>query len=352
MFGGPRVGTGLGLGSRRMGRKTRLFALLTAMGALTFAPAAAACSCEWTGRSTDLAKELRNARESGDAIYLARAISIHYEMPDPQASLLVEEAFAGQVKAAQVIRLQAGGFGDCTPTYDVGPLYLIYAADTAGSTVLLCSRTRKVEADDPELRWLRTGQLPPIPVAVQREVISCERCDALTQGNLLVGRPAQCCKTDQSFGGGIPPTFLASGFETVEKSGVSVVGRLNGGRAFRLTQSERKGVDDGCRTRVWRQWCEGLEPVSSPEWNVLPVRCLRPGEPIQLCDEGKTQRSSAEPLESLSVATCQWSGTSKAECTLIKERRPLAIDAPRRPLLRCAPRRPGSDTHECEVLVN
>jgi hypothetical protein len=105
-----------------MGWKRRVLGLVAAIGAVATPFDADACTCEWTGRSTDLAQELRNARESGNAIYSARTLSTHYEMPDPHASMVVLEAFAGEVKVGQVIHLQAGGLGDCTPSYDQGAL--------------------------------------------------------------------------------------------------------------------------------------------------------------------------------------------------------------------------------------
>jgi hypothetical protein len=69
------------------------------------------------------------------------------------------EAFKGRLRKGQKVGLNAGGGGDCTKSFDVGKLYLIYDGGH------VCSRTRSIGSlDDIEVKLLRTGKLPPVPV--------------------------------------------------------------------------------------------------------------------------------------------------------------------------------------------
>ena len=172
---------------RLQSRLAGLFVLL----AVCAGPATAqACSC-WDGPA-DLPTNLREAKAGAIAIYRARVVSIDsgfLRLFRHPASVEVLEVFKGQVKRGERLQLPYGGGGDCTIRFEEGIEYLMYAHGSEPEDVHHCSRTRPVRAGDSELDWLRTGRLPPVPVAIQRESVSCEPCDIHAVGGRLLSPP-------------------------------------------------------------------------------------------------------------------------------------------------------------------
>ncbi|AKJ00956.1 hypothetical protein ATI61_112215 [Archangium gephyra] len=153
----------------------RLSALLVLSWLLAAWPTPAnACSC--MPESGDPATALRRARDGADAIFHGRVVSIErgggflglFGKRGLEATLEVIERFKGPVASKLV--LPTGNGGACEYPFKVGDEYLVYASEYEGRLVTsLCSRTRPISPGNLELHWLRTGTLPLVPVALQRE---------------------------------------------------------------------------------------------------------------------------------------------------------------------------------------
>ena len=128
-------------------------------------------------RADYLQRALPRARAQAAVVFLGRIESIRSTWgalrilgleTDDRVTLRVVEVFKGSASGSLTV--------DCHPTLLArGPstgMLLVYArADRFGLLQAASeSRTRFVDEGDRELTWLRTGQLPPMPVALRREL--------------------------------------------------------------------------------------------------------------------------------------------------------------------------------------
>ncbi|MFP2934877.1 hypothetical protein ACLESO_59205, partial [Pyxidicoccus sp. 3LG] len=133
-----------------------------------------ACSC---GGWTDLPTALRTARDEAGVIVHGRVVSV----ASRQVRIEVVEAFKGATGGAKHVLDTDSGGGGCSYSFEAGEEYLIYANLHEGRLATsMCTRTRKVSKGDAELDWLRTGRLPPVPVALRREQAQCSPKEPIT----------------------------------------------------------------------------------------------------------------------------------------------------------------------------
>ncbi|WP_163999534.1 hypothetical protein [Pyxidicoccus caerfyrddinensis] len=153
----------------------RLIVLLLGSTLFALPSSADACSC---GGWTDLPTELRTARDGAGVIVHGRVVSV----ASGQVRIEVIEAFKGATGGAKlVVDPDGGGGGDCSYSFESGEEYLVYAHLHEGRVATsMCTRTRMVSKGDAELDWLRTGRLPPVPVALWREQDQCTPKEPLT----------------------------------------------------------------------------------------------------------------------------------------------------------------------------
>ncbi|NMO16575.1 hypothetical protein HPC49_28960 [Pyxidicoccus fallax] len=333
---------------------TRWFWFITLAVACAWPSAAQACSCKQT--PGDLATQLRTAQGSAVAIYRARVTDVDWGIPTGEATVEVLEVFKGPVKPGEELDLPAGGGGDCTVAFKEGTEYLIYAHGKDATSVGMCSRTRSVDTGtDSELVWLRTGKLPPLPVALQREAISCESCDIHDVGGRLVVPPG---KAPGSFIGqkdaadameaGRP--FFTYAHDDRMKRDV-MVGMTFDGRPFELTLTSAPSPASACTQRVQLRWCKRLD-VSIPLLGGAPTfECIEPGASSVQCDASTSRKSSYGRLEDLPTQPCRWRTSELAWCELAPEGRALPDGAPTSPVLMCRPRSANGSGgfHVCQV---
>ena len=173
-------------------RLLRVFCALTLFSLGLATRRAEACSCR--GSPSGLIESLRAARHSAITIYYGRVESLKGGECDHIADVQVLEVFKGMLNAGSRLVVPGGGCGDCTYPFEAGATYLVYAHRYSPAAVSLCSRTRKAAADDLELKWLRSGEEPLEPVALQRETVSCVACELDDVAPTLVGRvPGDDC---------------------------------------------------------------------------------------------------------------------------------------------------------------
>ncbi|WP_224249058.1 hypothetical protein [Hyalangium gracile] len=313
-----------------------------------------ACSCE--GGSPELATNLREARQGSAAIYYGRVLSVEERPFGGKASVEVLEVFKGKLEVGTKLQLPTGGGGDCSIPFEAGQHYLMYANDTPES-VWLCSRTRPASRDDAELEWLRTGKLPVIPVAVQREAVTCQPCSLETVSRTLVGAAAgDACSVPLRAAPALAAfrevrPFWSHGVYDPNNSGqAQAVGLSSTLRAFELTQTPYRDTLETCRQRVLRRWCEGLEPSGADAAHGPALRCVNPGPEEEVCNEEKSRSASWGPLQAMSAASCHWYDLESSLCKMSQETKPLAKGAPRAPLLRCSPVFDRRKDHLCHVV--
>ena len=317
------------------------FVWLVAIVALGLgAQTARACSCD-PGPS-DLSLQLRTARDEAVAIYRARVLFASRSAFGGEASVKVLEVFKGALKAGDMLSLPSGGGGDCSIAFSKGEEYLLYSNGPKASNVHLCTRTQPTAFASTELAWLRTGVLPPLPVAIQRERVSCTRCDIERMGSRMISKP------------GSPPLQWAWEKEAVDlmRAGrpfltrsrpgsdherFALVGRTWEGRAFELARTSGKAGGEACTQRVHLRWCKSID-VSPPESASPAFKCVEPlGETTLHCDEAATREATWLPPEALPPNACRWGSIDRPRCALDHEARALKPGAPHSPLLVCRP---------------
>lgn len=331
-------------------------ALLLAVASVWLWPTEAhACSCSRS--SGDTVRDLREALEYSSAIYRARTLSV---TPDPFrgiAVIEVLEVFKGKVIMGEQFELPSGGGGNCTFGFQVESEYLIYAHPDGPRSVWFCSRTRQITSqEDSELRWLRTGKLPPVPVAMQRASVSCVPCNIDKIGGPLVSPPG-ASPTDAESGPEAEASMKAGGpfftysTQPSDRSRRVAVGRSWDGRFFELVQTPHYSVDERCIQKVYLRWCTRLN-VWTPAPGEHPMfRCVAPGISTMECNESMSRTAAWEPVEALPpVGECDWLSPDSPSCYLRETGTRLPDDAPKSPLLVCVPGRGiGGSRHVCRV---
>src|SRR5207244_3629550 len=115
-------------------------------------------ACECRERTGDVAPALEEARAEASVVFHGRVIQVD---PVPLSSrswtrvtFHVLETFKGSPSDERVVN-GGSGAGDCSIGYRVGGEWLVYAYRRWGLLdTSWCTRTRQIEADDFELRWL------------------------------------------------------------------------------------------------------------------------------------------------------------------------------------------------------
>lgn len=265
-------------------------AVVVVVGVTLLARRSEACSC-WP--EADPVRWFFTARAEAQQIFFGQVV--FSDNAAERAVLQVGEVFKGALEVGERLSFRSFGGGDCSQLFEVGERWLIYDGGA------VCSRTRRLEADDPELTWLRTGGGPERPLAVRRVARSCARCDIQTVAAALTGAA-------EPWGGQQPDAGLgwaSPRFDRAEDGLVSL-GVASGGRWFRLV--ERSAVyGEACRRVVSRTWCEaGATPA-----------CVDESPPVRVCDEDAQHLEVRGPLEALEVAQCnRWWSNGSAFCRL------------------------------------
>jgi hypothetical protein len=322
---------------------------------------ARACSCG--SGSGDLAKDLKDALASPH-IYRARVVGLSHrvvttllnvvqaarrqpKLADDLAMLEVLEVFRGGLRVGQHLEVSNNnGFGSgCDPEFAVGEDLLIYTLDGDPKSISGCSRTREVTPTDLELDWLRTGVLPPLPVAVRREVVTCDPCtlDSLA-GSLPRAWGADALRhlTDAN-------PFMNGGYYGLPSERKGVV-RTATGETFMLLQRPDYGTGEVCFQRVSRQSCAGFAAHPTPPRGEPDLDCVTPGPEVPVCDESTSRRATWGPPQDMSAVTCTWRDPAHPRCEFSKSDQPLAEGKPTFPLLECSPAYDRRDS-TCHVVT-
>jgi hypothetical protein len=321
----------------------RTFALLLLVAvALVMRPARAlACKCD--EGPNDLAENLKRAREHASVIYLAQVVSIERGLEGTLARVKVLETFKGDVSVGHTPMVPTGGHHDCTFGFNVGKTYVIYNGAS------WCSRTREIVSveNDVELKWLRTGVLPPTPKALLRETVKCEPCDLRKLAPALVGQPIVRGK-ELAAAVAEPAPFWTAGFDSDGLARQIAVGRALDGGLFELAQTPYFTTREACRQRVVKRSCERLEPDKDGE---PPLRCVVPGPEVELCNEERSRVASWGQPEELSAASCNWRDPAIGRCELSESAKPLREQpaAQRSGVLRCSPQFDSSWINACVI---
>lgn len=335
----------------------KAFLALFALASLCWAGDATACSCTDEG-PRELATRLRSAQKSAAYIFVARAMSVvppsGAEEGRPYswavATLEVKEALKG--KLGKTVRMRSGSGGDCVSTFEPGADYLVYA-NGAGPFLesSSCSRTRRLQrSDDSERVFLRTGKLPPAPVALQRMSVRCEPCDISEVGKQRTGtEPIRSEELEPALRTGRP--FFGAYYKQDGTFGMFAVGASAKGQAFELLQSSHDDSRQACLRQVTQRHCERLE---GNEWDVrrftVPgLRCINPGPWQPVCDEQPSRKVSAGGVEQLEAAKCHWDDPDRPTCELAKSSSPLGKGRAKWPRLVCYPKEDSSWEQQCLV---
>ncbi|NMO16404.1 hypothetical protein HPC49_09595 [Pyxidicoccus fallax] len=332
----------------------KAFIFLLACAVLTLPTPADACSC--VRGSPDLHEALRDALSDSDMVFHGRVKSVGPRLKllsylgvktDWEARLEVLEVFKGKPGGSLV--LPSGPTASCEYPFTEGDEFLVYVNDYDGQPVsTICSRTRPAFKSDVELDWLRTGVLPSVPVALQRQSVRCEPCDLDTVAEELGDKEVGNKDAESALKTGKP--FWVSGYSDHEDpTRLTAVGLSRDGRPFELVQTPYNGTNEACRQRVTRRWCEKLVPAPRARRNVPALQCVNPGPAEEVCDEEKSREVTWLPRESMSAATCEWHSPTETACELAKEPRPLDAGAPTSPLLSCRPTKPPALSYACQV---
>ncbi|MFP2901876.1 hypothetical protein [Corallococcus sp. 4LFB] len=321
------------------------------VGWLAVPAAGWACSCGFSSRS--VGGELREARSEADFIYLGRIRQVG-GASGALYTVEVLESFKGTVKTGTVFREPFSGEGDCSLPVSPG-VWLIYAYGNPARTTQ-CSRSRPVVPDDSELTWLRTGVLPPVPVSLQRESVSCEVCDVdEIGGRLLVPPGAPPARRSPSWTKDVEARWKAGQPFFTDASAVSdsehqvLLGLSREGRAFELSETPVWPFERmGCERRIQLRWCERLEFQQGSGF-----RCVGPGTAQDVCDERRSRKAKWLPMERLQPGACHWDRPDSALCILSEDRFPFPASSPALPVLACHDLKqgPGSGPYRCEVKV-
>lgn len=304
--------------------------------------AAPALACKCDEGPSDLAENLQRAREQASVIYLAQVLSIERGGEGMLAQVKVLETFKGDVPVGHTPMVPTGGHHGCTFRFEVQKTYVIYNGAS------WCSRTREIVSveSDVELKWLRTGVLPPTPKALLRETVKCEPCDLWKLAPALVGQPIVRGK-ELAAAVRAPAPFWTAGFDSDGLARQVAVGRALDGGVFELAQTPYVTVRETCRQRVVKRSCERLEP--SKDDDSLP-QCVHPGPEVELCNEERSRVASWGQLEDLSAASCNWRDPATGRCKLSETPKRLREQpAPRSAVLRCSPQFDSSWINACVI---
>jgi hypothetical protein len=325
------------------------FLLLGWMWVLLVPSVSQACSCMVTNKG--LVGELKGARESAPHIYLARAGGPSKVLSSLASSLEVVEVFKGKARVGEVVPLEVPMSGSCDIVVAPGELWLIYADGPATKDIVRCSRSRRIAPDDSELKWLRTGKLPPVPVAMHRESVSCVACDVAAEAKRLLAaqdpadaRPVAAREAKERWEAGRP--FLTK--ETQPEPGrARWVGVAKDGRSFSLTLTPHAEAAPVCQQQVQLQWCKRL----AFDEKARTFACVEPGAPTTACDESLTRKSEWQPMERIPPQACAWDQVDSPRCQLEAERFPFPSGTPALPVLLCSPVRVWDlyAIHRCRV---
>ena len=327
---------------------------------ITAAPRVAhACVC--AGEVNDMHAALANAKKMAVAIYRARAEALSEPW---DADLEVLEVFKGEMKIGQHLKIVARS--DCSFPFRAGEEYLVYAhcrpvtqSATPGSrssarrcsydAVSKCSRTKAIAPGDAELDWLRTGRWPPMPVALQRESVSCKECDALAIAEQVTGLSRDSMSSPQQSRAAAKfarPFFTLSGLISALPN-IVLVGVSQDRTPFELTTTPSWSLDAVCMLRVELRWCKRLDVLESDNF----WRCVDPSEPIIKCDERQSRKAAWDRPEQFHQDACNWYAPSDPGCFLGLQRPVLPENAPQYPLLKCRPDSGDTDPkgYSCHV---
>ncbi len=336
----------------------RIAAAVVVVAALSSAPAEA-CSCR--ERNGELAPALEEARAEATVVFRGRVSAVDpfplLFMSRTRVTFEVLDTFKGSASDERVVNGGSGG-GDCSIGYQVGEEWLVYAYRHWGLLdTSLCTRTRRVEPGDLELRWLRTGELPLRPVAMRRETVTCIPCNLETVTAKLVGGPQKNC-----YSLGEPEAltawkehlpFWTEGYYAGHAGPMTAVGLSAEGEPFQLVQKPFWGTEEMCRQRVSYQQCERLEQRARPlvvGGMALPtLECVSPGPVTLLCDESTTRKAQWGPLEDAGSATCNVNLVEPRTCRVPAELHALIAPAPAGPVLRCQPRYDWARDRVCSI---
>lgn len=332
--------------------------------ALTGASSAEACSC--IKDTSSIRAQLEKAKADAEAIFLARVES-SVERPEAKGKgdvfltrLTILERYKGDVGAT--LQMPSGwSSGDCTFHFDVGREYLVYAKKDSGVLgTSHCTRSREVtRRDDAELTWLRTGAPVPLPVVLQRELVSCAPCS--------LEAVAAAMPTD---GGALPlldeaparvawkakrPFWVRSSYD-YEHRGVRFALGSAPGQAFELRQSPWTDSRETCRQKVERRWCKAVRPAKRARW-LLQFECVGPGPFEVVCDADAARTVTVSAPEALAAVTrCEWELPDELTCHLSATAVALDGGVPAGASLRCLPEYDGllgddgrTGRHRCRI---
>lgn len=329
--------------------------------ALLVPGSARACSC--IAPTGDLLPILEEARSSADAVFFGRVASITpgirvggLHLRYARANFYVLQAFKGVSGNDGVVLLDEDG-SDCARRFEVGAKYLVYATRRASALeARICSRTREIGEEDPEIVWLSAGKIPPVPVALEREDVECRRCDLFDAPALLTG----AVEGSETRGDGPPPHGLVQGDAPVwyggfrGDGGTVSVGVSADHRLFELFVSDARPDGEPCHRSASVRWCERLErvgPWKSGRDAPAPLRCVNPTSPQPVCNEDDSRTVRLRPPELLRDGSCCWPTSTEARCTLSQEEKALAPDAGTYPLLLCHAPIENADGPDCRVVL-
>ena len=334
-------------------RETTTALMTVAILIVVHSPSSAmACSCQ--KNPGELGTTLIRARDAAVAVYVGQVQQVVENPPHATAWVKVLQVLKGSVTAGETLKVPAWGAGDCTPPFEEGETYLIYATGLAPIDVSTCSRTRPVGPNDLEVQWLTSGQLPPIPVALRRAVVECSRCSLTHLANELVGSPylddTPALKSEdvvQAAARGNP--FWAVGCNGGHGCPWTAIGIGRSRRAFELFASSE--LQSACHVRISRRWCSQLEANGHASWPSEAVRCIDPGTAKEVCNEERTAKESWDLPEDLSAAACIWNDAEHARCVLAAPARPRQL-ASQEPILACRPQRSDPERYLCTVTAS
>jgi hypothetical protein len=307
------------------------------------APAAWACTCE--SLPPDLAANLETAKERARHIYLVRVgARAEPTIKKSQGTFSGEvlEVFKGAVEKGAKLSFHSGDGASCRFLFAENSLVLVYGLAAEPEEVSMCSRSRRVEADDAELTWLRKGVLPRIPAVARREVVSCERCDLQSVANRIFDAPAENGGMPKSFGIRLVGNLKRMGpFWTTDGEGPAradealALGKDPNGGFFQLRQYPSWTADGQCEQRVERRDCDRLMPILDAGTARPYFRCFDAGTATQVCDERESRTARWEPVETFAPVECKWRDPVRPVCELPATMEP--VDAGVEPIAQCHP---------------
>jgi hypothetical protein len=302
--------------------------MVLAMGCILLVAHGTAYACKCGRDPSDVMTQLRSALERADAVFLGRVVAQRDREATGEygnvyaTTLEVLEQYKGTVQEQLEMPSGTNG-GGCTFRFEEGKTYLVYAYGN-GETLITghCTRTREVDRpDDLELGWLRTRVPLPVPVALQRKVVTCKRCDLdVVTRELLGPENVQGCgnlwSNDKealaAFRAGWP-FWSMSPYEDDHRS--EALGMSKDHRGFELLQTPYHAADEACRQQVLLRWCERLEPTGARGSSLPKFSCIDPSSEIEMCNENETRAVGDGPRESLSaIKECDWGEPNNPRC--------------------------------------